>query len=69
MAGLYIRSLKERLSSFSILTMDALDSIKAIHARMPVVIPQSRIADWLSPENPYNEVVRETVSAFESAIV
>ena len=69
MAGLYIRSSKERLPSFSILTMDAADGIKDIHARMPVMIPQSRIAAWLSPENPYNEAVRETVSAFESAIV
>ena len=69
MAGLYIRSLKERLSSFSILTMDADDSIKAIHARMPVMIPRDRISVWLSPENPYNEVIRKTVSAFESAIV
>ena len=69
MAGLYIRSSKERLPSFSILTMDAADGIKDIHARMPVMISQSRIAAWLSPENPYNEAVRETVSAFESAIV
>ena len=69
MAGLYIRSSKERLPSFSILTMDAADGIKDIHARMPVMIPQSRIAAWLSPEKPYNEAVRETVSAFESAIV
>ena len=49
--------------------MDAVDGIKDIHSRMPVMIPQSRIAAWLSPENPYNEAVRETVSAFESAIV
>ena len=69
MAGLYIRSSHERIPSFSILTMAAADGIKDIHARMPVMIPQSRIAAWLSPENPYSEVVRETVSAFESAIV
>ena len=69
MAGLYIRSSHERIPSFSILTMDAADGIKDIHARMPVLIPQSRIDEWLSPENPYNEAVRETVSAFESAIV
>lgn len=68
MAGLYIRSSKERLPSFSILTMDAADSIKPIHARMPVMIPQSRISLWLSPDNPYNEAVLETVSAFESEI-
>lgn len=68
LAGLYIRSSKERIPSFTILTMDAADSIKAIHARMPVIIPQDRISVWLSPENPYNEVVLEIVSAFESEI-
>ena len=57
MAGLYIRSSKERLPSFSILTMDAADSIKDIHARMPVMIPYSKINDWLSPDMPYNEIV------------
>ncbi len=51
MAGLYIRSSKERIPSFSILTMDAADSIKSIHARMPVMISQSKIADWLSCES------------------
>lgn len=68
LAGLYILSSKERLPSFSILTMDAVDVIKDIHARMPVMIPQSRIYKWLSPENPYNEVVQGTVSAFETAM-
>ena len=68
LAGLYILSSKERLPSFSILTMDAADVIKDIHARMPVMIPQSRIYEWLSPENPYHEVVQGTVSAFETAM-
>ena len=68
LAGLYILSSKERLPSFSILTMDAADVIKDIHARIPVMIPQSRIYEWLSPENPYHEVVQGTVSAFETAM-
>lgn len=65
MAGLYIRSSKERLPCFSILTMNAVDSIKAIHARMPVMIPQEKIPIWLSPENPYNEVVSDIVSEYQ----
>ena len=68
MAGLYIRTSKEKLSSFSILTMDAVDGIKAIHARMPVMIPSNRIADWLSPENPFDEAVRGIVSDLEYSI-
>lgn len=62
LAGLYIRSSKECIPCFSILTMDAAESIKAIHARMPVMIPQDRISDWLSPSNPYNEVVQQIAS-------
>ena len=65
MAGLYIRSSKERLPSFSILTMDAADSIKAIHARMPVMIPPDKIPVWLSPDMPYNEVVKDIVSEYQ----
>lgn len=65
MAGLYIRSSTARLPSFSILTMDAVDSIKSIHARMPVLIPYRRIADWLSSEYPYQDGVREIVPAIE----
>jgi putative SOS response-associated peptidase YedK len=64
MAGLYIRSSKERLPCFSILTMDAADSIKEIHTRMPVMIRRSKIVDWLSPEMPYNEIIHETISDY-----
>ena len=65
MAGLYIRSSKDRVPCFSILTMDAADSIKAIHARMPIMIPQDRIEDWLSPESPYKEVVQDIITELE----
>lgn len=65
MAGLYIRPSPKYLPSFSILTMDAADSIKGIHARMPVMIPYSKISDWLSPDMPYNEIV----SAAQSELI
>ena len=68
MAGLYIRSSKERIPSFSILTMDAADNIKAIHARMPVMIPQGRIDEWLSSETPYSKAVQNIVAELEANI-
>lgn len=68
LAGLYIRSSKERIPSFSILTMDAADNIKAIHARMPVMIPQGRIDEWLSSETPYSKAVQNIVAELEANI-
>lgn len=64
MAGLYVRSSKERLPSFSILTMDAADSIKGIHARMPVLIPPDRTAAWLSPEHSLTEFTSDITSVY-----
>ena len=66
LAGLYIRSSKERLPSFSILTMNAADGIKDIHARMPVMISKSRIDDWLTPDNPYATAVLNIVKKLQS---
>ena len=65
MAGLYIRPSPKYLPSFSILTMDAADSIKGIHARMPVIIPQARRDDWLSADCPYAEALKFAVMDFE----
>ncbi len=68
LAGLYVRSSKERLPSFSILTMDSADSIKAVHARMPVMIPQGKIDDWLSAEMSYRDVVKNIVTDLQAHI-
>ena len=56
------------LSSFSILTMDAAAGIKAIHARMPVMIPPNRIMDWLSPDTPFDEAVQSIIADLEFSI-
>ncbi len=68
MAGLYIRPSKGMLSSFSILTMDAAAGIKAIHARMPVMIPPNRIMDWLSPDTPFDEAAQSIIADLEFSI-
>lgn len=65
LAGLYFRNSRDRLPYFSILTMDAADSIKRIHNRMPVIIPQERCGDWLSKDFPYAEAVTFATSELE----
>lgn len=58
LAGLYIRTSEEhRLPCFSILTQDAEAEIKAIHPRMPVIVPYSRAAEWLSPDTDFHEFI------------
>ena len=68
LAGLYIRSSKERIPSFTILTMGAADSIKSIHARMPVMISQSSVLEWLSSDFPYLKAVHLLVKQIEAEI-
>lgn len=55
MAGLWERwrdpASGEPLESCVIVTTDAMDTLRRIHERMPVVIPRERFAEWLDPAN------------------
>ena len=54
MAGLYIRTSDVRqLPCFTILTQDAEKEIRDLHPRMPVLVPWSRAAEWLSPDTDF----------------
>ena len=54
MAGLYIRTSDVRqLPCFTILTQDAQKAIRDLHPRMPVLVPWSRAAEWLSPDTDF----------------
>ena len=54
MAGLYIRTSDVRqLPCFTILTRDADKSIKDLHPRMPVLVPWTLAAEWLSPDTDF----------------
>ena len=55
LAGLYLRSSHEKLPFFTILTREAPAGAKAARARLPVVLPISRLQDWLSPEKDFSE--------------
>ena len=58
LAGLYMRTSDEhRLPCFSILTQDAEKSIRDVHPRMPVLVPFSRAAEWLSPDTDFHEFI------------
>lgn len=55
LAGLYIRKSGRPIPCFSILTADAPEGLKQIHARMPVLIAQSQLDDWMSAKLPIEE--------------
>ena len=55
LAGLYIRQSGVAVPSFSILTCEAADNIKAYHPRMPVLVPEERLSDWLNGDLPVKE--------------
>ena len=58
LAGLYVRtSDAHRLPCFSVLTQDAEKSIRDVHPRMPVLVPFSRAAEWLSPDTDFHEFI------------
>lgn len=62
MAGLY-RTYREKggeaRNSFVILTTDADKDVSAIHTRMPVILPEDRLKDYLDPTIPYQEIERD----------
>lgn len=62
LAGLYLRNSQSNLPSFTILTRDATDEIKGIHGRMPVILPAVSLNAWLSPENPYPDMIMQAVT-------
>ena len=60
MAGLYIRTSDVRqLPCFTILTQDAQKTIRDLHPRMPVLVPWSRAAEWLSPDTDFLGMVHD----------
>ena len=62
LAGLYVRmSDRQKLPCFSILTRDAAPNIKALHPRMPVLVPSARLEEWLSRDTDFHRMI-ETLS-------
>lgn len=59
-AGLYVRPPQGLiLPCFTILTRDADRSIRALHPRMPVLVPETRAEEWLSGREDLLLAIRE----------
>lgn len=58
MAGLYMVEEETHTPYYTILTRDAVPEIAEIHGRMPVVLPENLLADWLSSLIPYEGIVQ-----------
>ena len=63
LCGLY--RLNGGVPEFVILTRDAEESIAFIHDRMPVMIPKTRIDDWINPDIPAEEVLEDLLTAVD----
>ena len=69
LAGLYLRSSQSNIPCFTILTRDATDEIKAIHGRMPVILPASALDIWLSQDGVYQELVAKAYTDLKYSAV
>lgn len=59
MAGIY--RLESGEPAFSILTREPADSIAFIHDRMPVILPQELVRDWINPKYDAAEILVHAV--------
>ncbi len=48
LAGLY--RFEEELPVFTVLTMEPVPELRRIHDRMPVILPEDQVHDWIRPE-------------------
>lgn len=57
LGGLYRLRPGEPCAEFVILTRPASESVAFLHDRMPVILPEERIHDWLNPELPLSDLL------------
>lgn len=64
MAGLYhfeeTRGLK--YPAFAILTKEPTANLRKLHARMPVILSESQIDNWINPDGNPEEIVQNSVT-------
>ena len=59
LAGIY--RIEQGRPVFSILTKDPVESIAFIHNRMPVILPNEAMSDWLNPRYNGIEILQTTI--------
>lgn len=57
LGGLYFRSSARPVPAFVILTRDAPEEIRDIHARMPLLFKEEDAERWLNPDIPYRLLI------------
>ncbi len=64
LAGLYRIEEREgkRVPVFTVLTREPDASIRFIHDRMPVILPEDAVQDWIRPEGRPDEVLRRALT-------
>lgn len=67
LAGIY--RIEQGRPVFSILTKEAVDSIAFIHNRMPVILPNDAIKDWLNPRFDGIDMLRSSLRNMQFAPV
>lgn len=65
LGGLYFRSSKHPVPAFVILTQEAPEEIRDIHARMPLLFKEEDAGRWLNGDIPYKLLI---ASAYKSVI-
>ena len=55
MCGLY--RIENGLPFFVILTKDAGEELRQIHDRMPLILPEDKITEWIDPQNRPEDVL------------
>lgn len=63
LAGLY--RVEDGIPVFSVLTKDPAENIAFIHNRMPVILPQTVMADWLNPRYRGEDVLTAAITEME----
>ena len=55
---------------FSIITREAVEPVRIIHDRMPLILPERCVNDWIRPETRPEELLGEALTdmAFEKAV-
>ena len=62
--GLY--RLEQGLPVFTVLTRDAEAGLELIHDRMPLILPQELVADWVSPDQDPYKLAGKAITALEA---
>lgn len=60
LCGLY--RIEDNLPRFVILTRDAAEDIRFIHDRMPLMMPEELVDDWIKPDSDPNKLIEKSLS-------